>query len=273
MKADPIGSHGEYPALIFEVPPEVADEAREGLWYREEYGFGGTPVGESRAIQLSTGRPPVTLRDIVVMNSYFARHAGDKIHQYNPPSAGMIAWKLWGGSAGLGWVRDIMTAYEADSRHGEIHYLLEYGREDRRSGRSRSNPRHDGMLANCVVQEHPFRRKNPVIEGCFDRTGPRDNPAELGGTPIILQRCILQLLSREGIERPSQDDISRAFAICTSSLQNAGRIEYGTRELTPYGWEKERQYTAAERIAATVAFETMLEIARGGKPRRARRAR
>lgn len=263
MKADPIGSHGEYPRMVFPVPQEVMEEAREGLWYRDQYGYGGTDVGISRAIQLSTGRPPVTLRDIVVMRSYFARHAGDKIHQINPPSAGMIAWKLWGGSAGYGWVADVIAAYEADMAHGAIEYLLEYGEEDRRAREIRANP---AMLVDCV-------RPRPSWM-------PRSNPADLGGTPLILQSCVVKVLAREGIERPSQDDISRAFAICTSSLQKAGRLEYGTRELTPYGWEKERSYSAQDRIAITVAFETALDIARGGKarrqpirPRRSRRSR
>lgn len=253
MKADPIGSHGEYPPLVFQVPEDVAEEAREGLWYREQYGFGGTEVGEARALQLSTSRPPVTLRDIVVMRSYFARHAGDKIHQMRPPSPGMIAWKLWGGSAGYGWVADVMSAYDADLKHGQIEYLLDYGQMDERARkRARPNP-HNAFLSDCVIEQFPYNRRNP---------------AELGGTPLVLQSCIIQVLAREGIERPSQDDISRAFAICTASLQRAGRLEYGTRELTPSGWEKERSYSAADRIGITVAFETALEIARGGKPKR-----
>lgn len=252
MKADPIGSHGEYPRLVFAVPPEVAEEAREGIWYRDEYGIGGTEVGMSRAIQLSTGRPPVTLRDIVVMRSYFARHAGDKIHQMSPPSAGMIAWKLWGGFAGYGWVSDVMSAYDADMQHGEIHYLLDYGKEDRsqqRSG-SRSNP------------SGGFQKERAV------ERSTRGNPDRISETPLILQSCVVQVVANQGIERPNQDDISRAFAICTASLQRAGRLEPGTRRLTEYGMEKERSYSAKERISIVVAYETMLDIARGGKPKR-----
>lgn len=255
MKAEPIGSHGEYPRLIFAVPQEVSEEAREGLWYRDEYGFGGTEVGVSRAIQLSTGRPPVTLRDIVVINAYFARHYGDKVNQYNPPSPGMIAWKLWGGWAGYGWVKDVMQAYQSDIEHGELHYVYEFGKDDRQAPRARANP-HRAMMSNCVV----------------DRI-PRSNPDRDSQTPLILKRCVMHVLDQDGITDPSQEDLSRAFAICTARLQEAGRLDYGTRNLTPYGWEKERKYSAADRIASTVAYETMLDRARAKRPKSKSRGR
>lgn len=44
------------------------------------------------------------------MHSFFARHAVDKdtkTHKWNSdsdPSAGFIAWLLWGGDAGKAWV-------------------------------------------------------------------------------------------------------------------------------------------------------------------------
>ena len=37
------------------------------------------------------------------MVSYFARHQGDNLSGTDPPSAGYIAWLLWGGDAGRDW--------------------------------------------------------------------------------------------------------------------------------------------------------------------------
>lgn len=96
MGARPIGSFGDYARITFPVPAAAARAAKEGLRLRAEYGRGGTDVGIDRAKQLSTAKA-VTLRDIVHIRSYFARHIVDNLDQKNPPSNGWIAWQLWGG--------------------------------------------------------------------------------------------------------------------------------------------------------------------------------
>jgi hypothetical protein len=87
-------------------PAAVAREAEKGLKLREAHGRGGTEVGLRRARQLRD-RKPVSLRDIKSMHSYFARHEVDKRGKNwgdpDKPSAGYIAWLLWGGEAGRKW--------------------------------------------------------------------------------------------------------------------------------------------------------------------------
>jgi len=60
-----------------------------------------------RAEQL-IAREPLEPKDIKSMYSYFARHAVDKQGRFwaDParPSAGHIAWLLWGGDEGKTWV-------------------------------------------------------------------------------------------------------------------------------------------------------------------------
>lgn len=86
----------------------MAEAARRGLRLREEFGRGGTEVGVARAHQLADRRE-VSEADVKSMHSYFARHAVDKqtkTHQWDSdtdPSAGFIAWLLWGGDAGKEW--------------------------------------------------------------------------------------------------------------------------------------------------------------------------
>ena len=88
-------------------PAAVAKEAEKGLKLREEHGRGGTDVGRRRANQLKN-REAVSVRDIKSMYSYFARHDVDKRGKNwadkNKPSAGYIAWLLWGGDAGRTWI-------------------------------------------------------------------------------------------------------------------------------------------------------------------------
>lgn len=105
----------DHPALSDErrTPPQaVAEAARKGLALREAHGRGGTEVGVRRAERLME-REPVSDRDIKSIYSYFARHAVDKLGKDwgrpDRPSAGYIAWHLWGGDAGRDWIHDLRT--------------------------------------------------------------------------------------------------------------------------------------------------------------------
>ena len=88
----------------------MAEEARRGLDWRKEHGRGGTAVGVARARQL-VNRDELSPRTVRRMVSYFARHEVDKDAEgFSPgedgyPSAGRIAWALWGGDAGQTWAR------------------------------------------------------------------------------------------------------------------------------------------------------------------------
>ena len=89
---------------------EMADEAAKGLKLRKEYNRGGTDVGVARAVQLTNGErlSPSTVRR---MHSFFSRHEVDKraegfrVGEEGYPSAGKIAWLLWGGDPGQRWAR------------------------------------------------------------------------------------------------------------------------------------------------------------------------
>ena len=60
------------------IPPiEVAAAANRGLELREKFRRGGTSVGAHRARQLSE-RQPLSLRMVIAMSAYFARHEVDK---------------------------------------------------------------------------------------------------------------------------------------------------------------------------------------------------
>jgi hypothetical protein len=89
-------------------PAAVAANARKGLELRERFGRGGTEVGEARAKQLAA-RQPVDPDEVPHIASYFARHEVDKgthSHKWGDdedPSAGYIAWLLWGGDEGRAW--------------------------------------------------------------------------------------------------------------------------------------------------------------------------
>jgi HK97 family phage portal protein len=86
----------------------MAEEARKGLEWRKEFKRGGTAVGVARANQL-VRKEKLSPRTILRMYSFFARHEVDKqaegfnVGEKGYPSAGRIAWALWGGDSGQTW--------------------------------------------------------------------------------------------------------------------------------------------------------------------------
>lgn len=115
-----IGPLGE--AIDLRPPLSVARNAERGLELRAKFRRGGTEVGARRARQLAS-REPVPVRDIVHIAAYFARHAVDKqskSHVWGDlanPSAGYVAWLLWGGDEGEAWAKR-MKARAAKARAG-----------------------------------------------------------------------------------------------------------------------------------------------------------
>jgi hypothetical protein len=98
------------------VPTDgMVAEARRGLEWRQAFGRGGTQVGIARARDI-VNRRRLSRTTVVRMASYFARHAIDKRAQgFRPgepgyPSAGRIAWALWGGDAGETFARSIIAS-------------------------------------------------------------------------------------------------------------------------------------------------------------------
>lgn len=121
----PCESHDDYDRLTSEVLDDdakaesdvdttptdaMAKEAERGLAMRKEFNRGGTEVGVARAVQLVSKErlSPSTVRR---MHSFFSRHEVDKRAtgfrqgEEGYPSAGKIAWLLWGGDSGQTWAR------------------------------------------------------------------------------------------------------------------------------------------------------------------------
>ena len=98
----------------------MATEAEKGLKWRKEFGRGGTQVGVTRANQL-VARENLSADTVTRMHSYFSRHEVDKEAEgFRPgekgyPSAGRIAWALWGGDQGQTWARKQRAVIERES--------------------------------------------------------------------------------------------------------------------------------------------------------------
>ena len=114
----PCKTHEEYESLLSDgkalsdlnlVPTDtMANNAKRGLELRKEFNRGGTQIGVTRANQL-VNKQRLSPDTVLRMYSFFSRHEVDKQGRgFNSgeegyPSAGKIAWLLWGGDAGFSW--------------------------------------------------------------------------------------------------------------------------------------------------------------------------
>lgn len=98
-------------------PKKVAEAAEKGLDLRSKFNRGGTDVGVARARDLKN-RKSLSEDTIDRMVSYFARHEVDKrgsnFGNDDDPSAGYIAWLLWGGDEGKDWAEDRQAALRSN---------------------------------------------------------------------------------------------------------------------------------------------------------------
>ena len=104
----------------------MADEARKGLEWRREFNRGGTMVGVARANQL-VARERLSVSTVRRMYSFFSRHEVDKQAEGfrqgedGYPSAGRIAWALWGGDAGFSWSKKKRDQIEREMEKATEH--------------------------------------------------------------------------------------------------------------------------------------------------------
>ena len=109
-------------------PTAVRQAAARGLELRRKFHKGGLSTkeagqqgigsGVARATSLANGNA-VSPETIKRMASYFARHEVDKQGKgwgdEGAPSAGYIAWLLWGGDAGRSWANRMVKQLESRS--------------------------------------------------------------------------------------------------------------------------------------------------------------
>lgn len=109
----------------FKPPQSVRSAAAHGLELREKWKRGGLSNSEAsdqgigsgvqRAVNLKNG-DALSLSTVKRMHAFFSRHeknfAPSKKESDGGPTAGTIAWYLWGGNAGKSWAAGIVADAE-----------------------------------------------------------------------------------------------------------------------------------------------------------------
>jgi len=177
----------------YEPSTAMVAEAQQGLDWRTEFERGGTAVGVARARDI-VNRRALSLQTVQRMSSYFARHAVDKeaegfqVDEPGFPSAGRIAWALWGGDAGQSWSAEILNSLDGrsepmniETRDGQIegiypltaqqraqiefeHEIVDlFGQYDQGSGAAGAH----------YAAVSPFAADGLVCSSCVHYEGPR----------------------------------------------------------------------------------------------------
>lgn len=122
-------SHDErYGAESFTPPASAVSAAKKGLAQRKKWGRGGLSPAEAksqgidsgvtRARKIASGK--VSKHDVRRMSAFNRHRKNNNPSKKMPdggPTAGTIAWNLWGGSAGVNWAKKKSAAMNAEDEY------------------------------------------------------------------------------------------------------------------------------------------------------------
>ena len=140
-----IYASGYREAESYKPPASAVSNAKRGLALRKEYGRGGLSPSEAksqgidsgvtRARKIASGK--VSRHDVRRMSAFNRHRKNYRPEKKMPdggPTAGTIAWLLWGGTSGVNWAKKKSASMNAESeeRYGkdymvpaDIHRILE----------------------------------------------------------------------------------------------------------------------------------------------------
>jgi hypothetical protein len=249
---------------------EMADLARRGLELRSEYGRGGTAVGVARARDIGN-RANLSPETVRRMHAYFSRHRiyldaeGAKPGEDGYPSAGAIAWMLWGGDpsnadgAGAGWAaRKVEELDAAQERKSVRSAVLDVVREMDRDGFTgddaeiMGDEQHRHAQPLLEIAQQLARLGVAVIEAGF----PISSPGDLEGVQAVAREVEGPTIA--GLARANEKDIAVAWEgvrdaarprihtfIATSDIHMAHKLRMDRATVLATATDAVRRETAA----------------------------
>jgi len=116
-------------AESFTPPQSAVNNAKKGLELRKEYGRGGLSPAEAKSQGIDSGvtrakkiaSGEVSRHDVRRMSAFNRHRSNNNPSKKMPdggPTAGTIAWNLWGGTSGVNWAKKKSAAMDAESDEG-----------------------------------------------------------------------------------------------------------------------------------------------------------
>ena len=115
-----------YDAESYKPPASAVANAKRGLTLRKEFGRGGLSPSEAKAQGIDSGvtrarkiaSGKVSRHDVRRMSAFNRHRKNNNPSKKMPdggPTAGTIAWLLWGGTSGVNWAKNKSASMNAES--------------------------------------------------------------------------------------------------------------------------------------------------------------
>ena len=119
----------EFDAESFKPPQSAVNNAKRGLELRKKWGRGGLSPSEAksqgidsgvtRARKIASGKVSThDVRRMSAFNRHRKNYRPDKKMSDGGPTAGTIAWLLWGGTSGVNWAKKKSATMNAETFEG-----------------------------------------------------------------------------------------------------------------------------------------------------------
>lgn len=230
----------------------MAKVAERALAWRDEFNRGGTAVGVARARDISN-RKNLSVDTVKRMNSYFARHEVDrKAEGFREgekgfPSAGRIAWDLWGGDPGRAWASKIMKGQDSMKKHTEEVVVAP-----------------TTAIEESVVVEEVEKTAEMPAEGGIEvvEMATDEAQAEMGTAPEIEATSVAEVAKATD----PQDDVRDVIAAVTKAVTELAASVFELRERVEAsaGASTIAEVAKSEEQVSTDALEAVIED--GGEP-------
>ena len=118
-------------AESYKPPASAVSNAKRGLSLRKEFGRGGLSPSEAKAQGIDSGvtrarkiaSGKVSRHDVRRMSAFNRHRKNNNPSKKMPdggPTAGTIAWLLWGGTSGVNWAKNKSASMNAEGKYGYL---------------------------------------------------------------------------------------------------------------------------------------------------------
>lgn len=176
-------------AETYTPPAAAVTAAKKGLSQRKKWGRGGLSPAEAksqgidsgvtRARKIASGK--VSRHDVRRMSAFNRHRKNNKPSKKMPdggPTAGTIAWNLWGGSAGVNWAKKKSAAMNAE----------DFDAEDRPEEERMTRVEAEALASKMINLLQPYADS---IDVCGSYRRGREDPGDLDIVVILKPRVTL----------------------------------------------------------------------------------
>lgn len=251
----------------------MKEDAQRALDWVDEGRKGGTRIGKIRARQIVAGEN-LSYDTVIRMYSFFARHEVDKkaegfnVGEKGYPSAGRVAWGLWGGDAGFSWSKNIRDKEKAKQNKGiQMNKIIhrEFNlvkRDDYGKSHDSTEEKDSGIWSFTISTPDVDRYGTVIVPSGIDYMAYMNNPVVLinhKSDYLPIGKCLGFFLNGENLEATIQLDLNDEKACKVNDKIKGGYVNAVSVGIIPIeqteqniDGEKVTTYTKSELVEFSV---------------------